>query len=795
MIENDDKYIHLHYEDEILKDIEITIENNLNTKHNETNTLTILNVNKTYIRWFNEAQESFYDKYLSKLSQYSQYNELIKNITINKNAISLLYNHSDLLNLIYLPLNINGICLLNMYLKNDEGNYTMEKINMYKLNIPEFWKNVFSNNDALELILFYFYIYKNHTDRTYINEILPYFASNKKSIEYFTDNINNINEDIYQHVFLKFAENKNPEILNVIKMFVKNFNKKHNNSIFNLTDDNGITSIKNNYLINHQFIVTIIHDYDIYKLYVLNKDWNFICMNRHCDNIILNRHKEDEFIIDLVDFITNPIFSYEIYNDKLKIIFDSELIDILDNDENIIKILLNLNENIIKFLLNLNENVIAKILKIIPFRIINFVLTSNYTDEFKEYIIKNPIILRNPFLDENILILLNSGIAYYRYTNVMKNLSKNPSILIISKLFSDSKQYINWSEMSKQTAAINYLFTSENINYIVMESLCENCSEQAIKLIYLKILDPNINNKLLLDELYLYTIKDIENQIENIDITKINNPRLIWIKWEYLSSNPLAIILLNKFKDKIIWKNVVQNKSEHPMLYSILMHGYDIPKLFDEEIWNNLLANDNPIMIDFIIRKVKYQTMTVSNWSHLSKNSNPEIINLFNNNLKYRFKIDWKEMSGNKNINKLDAFDTKINKITILKDFVKSLIYNDSIQLTNINTINIALKQELEYWNDSALPYNKNLDNILENYKVFDNEKIFRNKEIEVHNFNKFIIELMSQVDFYKKVLTNQYALKTINKYKYLHSNIHSNFTKFIPILVGNPLFFCSHQV
>ena len=749
----------LIYIDKVIKD-----EEKIENYYGCNITIIVYNDSKSYIRWFKGDYKMFYDLYKTTLNNYV----IRRDIASNRNSIFFLssYKSNYQIELTSLSKNVNGVKLLNSYIMDDNGNYSIIKFIEHRLNNITSLCNIFSNPNSCELINWIIDRlndkHEEHTNFLFNREelecIFNSYATNENSISYFFSFFHFNDAIMYLSTFENISKNSNLKSLKLIKFIV---NKNPN--ILNY--DN----IKEAYLSNYPFIKEILDNYDLFGLKVIESDWKFIYKNEYCTSYIISRYDEKKINIDLFKFITNQEFNAVKYYHTIhyiKMNYDSELNNIMKKQDNVICLLSKLSKDNIK--------------EIITFDIINFL----------DYIeISESFILKNPALDEHILNILEiENFDYNRYKNFWKNISKNPSMLIIDKLFTKFFHKIDWVEMTKQPNANNYLFTKKNIKNIIWDSLCHNYSEEAIKLIYLTILNDHLEI-IHLKNLYNFTLQNLEIKIENIKNDKIN--KHIWIKWKYLSLNPLAVVLLNKCKDKIIWKNVVKNKSEHYILYNIIMYGYNIPNLFDEEIWNNLLSNDNPIMIDFIMKKVKYQTMTDLNWSHLSKNSNPEIINLFNNNLKYRFKIDWKEMSGNKNIYLLDAYKYKPNEIK--RSEILNLSYNNGKDLIMLIASNITkypirkleetdneyLNSKIRFWINSNLPYNKNLDNILKIYKSLDNMSI------------QFIVRLMINTIFYDKVLTNEKALETINEYKYLHLNF---FNQFIQTLVKNPLFFCTEN-
>ena len=775
----------------LIDDIEVKNHNIIKHFYNRNIIIVIFNDKKDYIRWFENNAKDFYLLYSRRLNV----NEVKKNIMLNKNSISFLIELKDQypIDLKSLSGNENGIDLLNSYIMDDNNKYSITKFVHHGLNNVKTLEFIFKNPNASRLIEWIIerlnsehrdYVYFNFNSQEEEKKIFNSFALNKISPHYFYLNFSKITFIAFEN----FSYNSNINSLEVIKHVLDRYP--------NIFLDN--IDLRNSYLENYQFIENILYDYDKYHLSIKEIDWRYICRNEYCKYTILKKIEEEKININLVKFINNQNFDYTTIYEKAKNIFDDDLKNII----------LKNSTNISHFLLNLSKDNLEHI---IPSEIIKFVPNIEYTEKFLIFIQDNTIILKNPGLYKHILKILDDNqINYYLYEKFWTNISKNPNKKIIKKLLANFYTKIDWEEMSKQANAINYLLNKNSIRNINWNSLCANNSEKAIKILYLKILRENKDDIVLLNNMVESTLRELELEIENIDDEKINISDLKWINWEYLSLNSFAIVILNKYRDKIIWENLVKNKSEHCYLYNLIMYGYNIPNLFTEKIWNNLLANDNPVVFELIMIKLKYQKknqpMTKLNWENLSKNSNPKIIELFNNNLNYRFNINWNEMSGNKNVYMLNDFTFKLRKIKIKNTWKRAFIRNNNKAFTDINTINISifpmkkrvempndyLTRKLDYWRTSFLPYNKNLDNILENYNIFSNQKIFIHKKEALENFKNFIIILMNDKEFYSKLLTNECALKTINKYKYLHSK--SDFINFIPYLVTNPLFFCTEK-
>lgn len=147
------------------------------------------------------------------------------------------------------------------------------------------------------------------------------------------------------------------------------------------------------------------------------------------------------------------------------------------------------------------------------------------------------------------------------------------------------------------------------------------------------------------------------------------------------------------------------------------------------------------------------------------------IIQLFNSNLKYRFKIDWEEMSGNINITELKAFREKLNSIFFepLLKFKRSLMINESDIL--FDTLNKKYKN-YGYTNIAKYPESKHIDKLLD-YQGRD------------------LLEPLEK--YYSVYAGNEYAIKTVERYinNYEYMTI---LRKYILEFTENQTLFCSRE-
>lgn len=218
---------------------------------------------------------------------------------------------------------------------------------------------------------------------------------------------------------------------------------------------------------------------------------------------------------------------------------------------------------------------------------------------------------------------------------IWNNLSKNPHAI---PLLEKNPEKINWIYLSENPAAIPILKKNlEKVNWI---SLSRNP-------VAISILEENA------DKINWLSLSENPNAIPLLEKHpyKING--------HYLSSNPAAIPLLKKYPEKINWSEFFRNPNAIHVIKDILdeNRGVELKKELEEMSWNYLSLNPHAIPI-----LEKYPEKI--NWRFLSKNpaaipllekypekivwetlsSNPAAIPLLEKNLD---KIDWDNLSEN----------------------------------------------------------------------------------------------------------------------------------------------------
>ena len=153
---------------------------------------------------------------------------------------------------------------------------------------------------------------------------------------------------------------------------------------------------------------------------------------------------------------------------------------------------------------------------------------------------------------------------------------------------------------------------------------------------------------------------------EQYDRLKYYN-KLDWkINWIMLSKNPEAIDILKQYPKDIVWCSLCDNTNpqaidmiKERIEYEKNLPHYPYPNDDDEYRlyriwWDRLSCNEHPQIIEMLKEKIEmeknkehYITLNVNDkidWVQLSGNKNPEAIQLLVNNLE---KIDWGVLSGN----------------------------------------------------------------------------------------------------------------------------------------------------
>lgn len=237
--------------------------------------------------------------------------------------------------------------------------------------------------------------------------------------------------------------------------------------------------------------------------------------------------------------------------------------------------------------------------------------------------------------------------------------------------------------------------------------------------------------------------------IEPYDLTYLNyihniNDDLAKIDWCSLSSreDPRVINLLEKYPDKIYWKNLSKNSKAIKL----------IEKYRDIVDWNEL--STNPALIYLLKRHIKeihngdYKYIILSQendkcrmvkWLNLAKNPYP--INILEKDID---KINWKILSANPNA--IHLLEKNLDKI------------NWCFLSANYNAIHL-LEQNISKINWNELSYNPKAINILEKHQheinwinLSTNPSIFEWSRIKFL-YKRKIIKSLLVVDLYNYML------------------------------------------
>ena len=188
------------------------------------------------------------------------------------------------------------------------------------------------------------------------------------------------------------------------------------------------------------------------------------------------------------------------------------------------------------------------------------------------------------------------------------------------------------------TMAINIL--KEHPEYIDFNRLCMNPCIEAFDII--------INN---LDKIMVCSLCAVEN-INIVDVleNKLNKKQKKRYDWTTLSSNPYAILLLEKNFEKINWHFFSSNCN---LLHAIPIIEKNLNLVDMEQVAHN------PNIIHIIDKIIDNDNM---DWDLLSQN--PSMVEYFDKNWnKVKDKINWTYFSRNQNINAIKILEQNFNKI------------------------------------------------------------------------------------------------------------------------------------
>jgi hypothetical protein len=209
----------------------------------------------------------------------------------------------------------------------------------------------------------------------------------------------------------------------------------------------------------------------------------------------------------------------------------------------------------------------------------------------------------------------------YDYRIKWDNLSLNKNAI---KLLANNYYRINWNNLSLNSSAIDILrFNYDDTNDINWDNLSQNQGATSI----------------------------IAKELEK-------NPRNNKVNFEFLSSNPFAIMILEKqeYQSKINWKSLLSNDKTDKLIINELTN-------FKSKInLDNLSSNTNMRIIDILYDDYIKNNGKLINFDNLS--SNPKAIRILEyiyfSDIKNRHLINWNNLSANPNAIKIliDDFET-----------------------------------------------------------------------------------------------------------------------------------------
>jgi hypothetical protein len=238
------------------------------------------------------------------------------------------------------------------------------------------------------------------------------------------------------------------------------------------------------------------------------------------------------------------------------------------------------------------------------------------------------------------------------------NLSQNDgAYTLIRKYLLFTKNYY----LSKNNSITKLLL--KNPHKINIQSFHYNDSKLAIE--YIKNNIHLFNISLLC--LNKNAISIIEKIIEEKDLNKEKYKLFEEINWNYLSLNPYAIKILEKYPQYINWFHLSRNKNAiHILKNNISKISFD-----------NLIYNENAYEI--IKENINYYNFPYYHYEMLYYNKNSKIIDL----IKPQFFCDdkyFKYLSKNKNIFELDYYGLKKRMDIIREELIKKVYHPNNIK-------------------------------------------------------------------------------------------------------------------
>lgn len=192
---------------------------------------------------------------------------------------------------------------------------------------------------------------------------------------------------------------------------------------------------------------------------------------------------------------------------------------------------------------------------------------------------------------------------------------------------------LDFNILSGNTNAIDFLTLPENIKNINYFNLSHNSNPNALLLIQKKIIE--------------------EKKLSRTEYEKLSNR----VDWVLLSVNPIAIEILETYKNDIVWSALCRNPN--PEALRLIKKELQADSDSDKIDWEALSAN--PIIIQLIEENPQY--MKYIDYSGLSANPSDEAIRLLKNKLEEEpDEIDYAMLSENTNQEALKLLNRKIKE-------------------------------------------------------------------------------------------------------------------------------------
>jgi hypothetical protein len=235
------------------------------------------------------------------------------------------------------------------------------------------------------------------------------------------------------------------------------------------------------------------------------------------------------------------------------------------------------------------------------------------------------------------------------------------------------------AELSSNINAIDLLTLPKNIKYINYNNLSKNRNPEALLLIKKKIIEEKslskteykkLKNKINWDYLSenpiaIELLEEYKDDINWGTICNNSNPKVLKllekkikkepddIEWEELSSNPIAIKLLKKYPDDIDYSGLSANSSDEAL--QLLKENPD------DIDFAMLSFNKNPKALILLKKLLEIEPEKLNDWTYLSENSLPEAIEILKANFN---KIDWGRLSSNSSDEAIQLLKDNPDKIS-----------------------------------------------------------------------------------------------------------------------------------